>query len=111
MKARMRPAGKAKGNGGKGEHEGKGGGGVGRKGTRKLRWADCDEEVGARQGVAEGDWHKARKEQGIMWLDGSDEEQKDMRDQPEVRGVRCVDERRCGARRARSKKKKKSGTR
>ena len=66
--------GKGKGNGGKGEHEGKGGG-VGRKGTRKLRWADCEEEVGARQGVAEEEWHKARKEQGIMWLDGSDEEQ------------------------------------
>ena len=31
--------GKGKGNGEKGEHEGKGGG-VGRKGTRKLRWAD-----------------------------------------------------------------------
>ena len=45
-------------------------------GTRKLRWADCEEEeVGARQGAAEGEWHKARKEQGIMWLDGSDEEQ------------------------------------
>ena len=27
------------------------------------------------QGAAEGEWHKASKEQGIMWLDGSDEEQ------------------------------------
>ena len=44
-----------------------------KEGTRKLRWADCEE--GARQGAAEGEWHKARKEQGIMWLDGSDEEQ------------------------------------
>ena len=43
-------------------------------GTRKLRWADCEEE-GARQGAVEGEWHKARKEQGIMCLDGSDEEQ------------------------------------
>ena len=43
-------------------------------GTRNLRWADCEEEEGARQGAAEGEWHKARKEQGIMWLDGSDEE-------------------------------------
>ena len=39
-----------------------------------------------------------------MWLDGSDEEREDMEDQPEVRGVRCVDEWRCGARRARSRK-------
>ena len=45
-----------------------------KEGTRKLRWADCEEEEGARQGVTEGEWHKARKEQGIMWLDGSDEE-------------------------------------
>ena len=29
---------------------------------------------------------------------------KDMEDQPEVRGVRCVDEWRCGARRERSRK-------
>ena len=46
-----------------------------KEGTRKLRWADCEEEEGARQGAAEGEWHKARKEQGIMWLDGSYEEQ------------------------------------
>ena len=44
-------------------------------GTRNLRWADCEEEEGARQGAAEGEWHKSRKEQGVMWLDGSDEEQ------------------------------------
>ena len=46
-----------------------------KEGTRKLRWADCEEEEGARQGAAEGEWHKARKEQGIVWLDGSYEEQ------------------------------------
>ena len=87
--------GKGKGNGGKGEHASRKGKFRGKGvvkmvngydegeeadeekegGTRKLRWADCEEEVGARQGVAEGEWHKARKEQGIMWLDGSDEEQ------------------------------------
>ena len=69
--------GKGKGNGGKGEHGGKGDkGGKGHEGTRKLRWADCEEEEeGARQGAAEGEWHKARKEQGIIWLDGSDEDQ------------------------------------
>ena len=66
--------GKGKGNGGKGEHGGKGDkGGKGHEGTRNLRWADCEEE-GARQGAAEGEWHKSRKEQGVMWLDGSDEE-------------------------------------
>ena len=63
--------GKGKGNGGKGED-----GGKGHEGTRRLRWADCEEEEeGARQGAAEEEWHKARKEQGIMWLDGSYEEQ------------------------------------
>ena len=49
-----------------------------KEGTRTLRWADCEEEEeeeGARQGAAEGEWHKARKEQGIMWLDDSYEEQ------------------------------------
>ena len=47
-----------------------------KEGTRKLRWADCEEEEeGMRQGAAEGEWHQARKEQGIMWLDGSYEEQ------------------------------------
>ena len=90
--------GKGKGNGGKGEHGGKGDkGGKGHEGTRNLRWADCEEE-GARQGAAEGEWHKSRKEQGVMWLDGSDENGKDMEDQLKVRGVRCVDEWRCGAR-------------
>ena len=71
--------GKGKGNGGKGEHGGKGDkGGKGHEGTRKLRWADCEEEEeGARQGAAEGEWHKARKEQGIIWLDGSYEDQED----------------------------------
>ena len=84
--------GKGKGNGGKGEHASRKGR-FGRKGavkmvngddegeeadeekggTRNLRWADCEEE-GARQGAAEGEWHKSRKEQGIMWLDGGDEE-------------------------------------
>ena len=83
--------GKGKGNGGKGEHASRKGkfgrkgavkmvngddeGGEadeGKGGTRNLRWADCEE--GARQGAAEGEWHKSRKEQGIMWLDGSDEE-------------------------------------
>ena len=44
-------------------------------GTQNLRWADCEEDEGERQGAAEGEWHKSRKEQGIMWLDGSDEEQ------------------------------------
>ena len=65
--------GKGKGNGGKGEHGGKGDkGGKGHEGTRKLRWADCEEEEeGARQGAAEGEWHEAKKEQGIIWLDGS----------------------------------------
>ena len=69
--------GKGKGNGGKGEHGGKGDkGGKGHEGTRKLRWADCEEEEeGVRQGAAEGEWHKARKEQGIIWLDGSYEDQ------------------------------------
>ena len=68
--------GKGKGNGGKGEHGGKGeDGGKGHEGTRRLRWADCEEEEGARQGAAEGEWHRARREQGIMWLDGSYEEQ------------------------------------
>ena len=63
--------GKGKGNGGKGDK-----GGRGHEGTRKLRWADCEEEEeGARQGAAEGEWHKARKEQGIIWLDGSYEDQ------------------------------------
>ena len=39
--------GKGKGNGGKGEHGGKGeDGGKGHEGTRKLRWADCEEEEG-----------------------------------------------------------------
>ena len=85
--------GKGKGNGGKGEHasrKGKFGGKGAVKmvngddegeeadeemgGTRNLRWADCEEEEGERQGAAEGEWHKSRKEQGIMWLDGSDEE-------------------------------------
>ena len=58
--------GKGKGNGGKGEHGGKGDkGGKGHEGTRKLRWADCEEEEeGARQGAAEGEWHKARKGAG-----------------------------------------------
>ena len=84
--------GKGKGNGGKGEHASRKGrfGGKGavkmvngddegeeadeeKGGTRNLRWADCEEE-GARQGAAEGEWHKSRKEQGIMWLDGGDEE-------------------------------------
>ena len=65
--------GKGKGNGGKGEHasrkrkfRGKGavkmvnGDDEGEEadeekgGTRKLRWADCEEEAGARQGVARG---------------------------------------------------------
>ena len=47
-----------------------------KEGTRKPRWADCEEEEEeARQGAAEGERHKARKEQGIMWLDDSDEEQ------------------------------------
>ena len=68
--------GKGKGNGGKGEHGGKGeDGGKGYEGTRKPRWADYEEEERARQGAAEGEWYKARKEQGIMWLDGSYEEQ------------------------------------
>ena len=59
--------GKGKGNGGKGEHGGKGDkGGKGHEGTRKLRWADCEEEE-------EGE----RKEQGIIWLDGSYEDQED----------------------------------
>ena len=40
-----------------------------------------------------------------MWLDGSDEEQ-DMRDQPEVRGARRVDEWRCGARSKRNEEDK-----
>ena len=98
--------GKGKGNGGKGEHvrrKGK----FGRKGavkmvngddegeeadeekggTRNLRWADCEEEEGARQGAAEGEWHKSRKEQGIMWLDGSDEEQEGHGGS--TRGERC----------------------
>ena len=85
--------GKGKGNGGKGEHASRKGkfGGKGavkmvngddegeeadeeKGGTRNLRWVDCEEEEGARQGAAEGEWHKSRKEQGIMWLDGSDEE-------------------------------------
>ena len=84
--------GKGKGNGGKGEHASRKGrfGGKGavkmvngddegeeadeeKGGTRNLRWADCEEE-GAGQGAAEGEWHKSRKEQGIMWLDGGDEE-------------------------------------
>ena len=40
--------GKGKGNGGKGEHGGKGDkGGKGHEGTRKLRWADCEEEEGS----------------------------------------------------------------
>ena len=85
--------GKGKGNGGKGEHANRKGrfGGKGavkmvngndegeeadeeKGGTRNLRWADCEEEEGERQGAAEGEWHKSRKEQVIMWLDGSDEE-------------------------------------
>ena len=85
--------GKGEGNGGKGEHASRKGrfGGKGavkmvngndegeeadeeKGGTRNLRWADCEEEEGERQGAAEGEWHKSRKEQGIMWLDGSDEE-------------------------------------
>ena len=75
-----------------------------KEGTRKLRWADCEEEEGARQGVTEGEWHKARKEQGIVWLVAVLRNRKDMRDQPEMRGVSCVDEWRCGARNARCKK-------
>ena len=88
--------GKGKGNGGKGEHASRKGkfrgkeevkvvngddegeeAGEEKEGTRKLIRADCEEEEeeGARQGAAEGEWHKARNEQGIMWLDGSDEEQ------------------------------------
>ena len=85
--------GKGKGNGGKGEHaSGKGKfGGKGtvkmvngddqgeeadkeKGGTRNLRWADCEEEEGEGQGAAEGEWYKSRKEQSIMWLNGSDEE-------------------------------------
>ena len=59
--------GKGKGNGGKGEHGGKGEvGGKGHEGTRKLRWADCEEEEEGARGAAEGEWHKARKEQGIF---------------------------------------------
>ena len=48
--------GKGKGNGGKGEHGGKGeDGGKGHEGTRRLRWADCEEEEeGARQRTAGG---------------------------------------------------------
>ena len=61
-----------------------------KEGTRKLRWADCEDEEGVRQGAAEGEWHKARKEQGIMWLDGSYEEQEGH--EGSARGVRCVDE-------------------
>ena len=99
--------GKGKGNGGKGEHGGKGDkGGKGHEGTRKLRWADCEEEEeGARQGAAEGEWHKARKEQGIIWLDGSDEDQEGH--EGSAGGERCEvcgRLRRCGARRARSRK-------
>ena len=54
---------------------------------------------------AEGEWHKSRKEQGhyvVGWVVMRNGE--DMEDQPEGRGVRCVDEWRCGARRARSRK-------
>ena len=77
--------GKGKGNGGKGEHASRKGKFWGKGavkmvngddereeadeemgGTRNLRWADCEEEEGgARQGAAEGEWHKSRKEQGI----------------------------------------------
>ena len=46
-----------------------------KEGTRKPRWADCEEEEDARQGAGEGEWHKASKEHGIVWLDGSGEEQ------------------------------------
>ena len=74
-----------------------------KEGTRKPRWADCEEgEEKARQGAAEGDWHKARKKQGIMWLDGRDQLEE------KVKGVRCgrrqqVDEWRCRAKRGKSK--------
>ena len=48
-----------------------------KKGTRRLRWADCDDnEEEGRQEVAEEKWHKARKEQRIVkQIDCSDEEQ------------------------------------
>ena len=57
---------------------------------RKPRWADSEEEAEeVRQGAAEGEWHKARKEQGIMWLDGSDKEQDGQEGSARGRGERC----------------------
>ena len=99
--------GEGKGNGGKGEHACRGEGVSGKgavgmmkgddegeedeekKGTRRPRWADWDGEEEARQGTSEGKWHKARKEQGIIWLDGSDEEHEGQEGSAGGRGERC----------------------
>ena len=61
-----------------------------RRGARRPIWADWDdkEDAEVRQGVSEGKWHQARKEQGIMWLDGSDEEQEGQEGSAGGRGER-----------------------
>ena len=98
---------KGKGNGGKGEHacrgegfRGKGAAGmmkgddeVGedeeKKGSRRPRSADWDRVEEVRQGTSEGKWHKARTEQGSIWLDGSDEEQEKQEGSAKEKGERC----------------------
>ena len=115
--------GKGKGNGGKGEHASRKGkfGGKGavkmvngddegeeadkeKGGTRNLRWADCEEEEERdKEQQRESGTSQERSRALCGWM-AVMRNRKDMEDQPEVRGVRCVDEWRCGARRARSRK-------
>ena len=89
IKARTRPAGNSKGNGGKGEHEGKGGG-VGRKGTQQVENLEMDQK-GQRGRVASnvvaGGSHpqamsvpERRETRRMRWADCENDESRKKRD-------------------------------
>ena len=62
-----------------------------KKGTRRLRWVDCDDnEEEGRQEAAEEEWHKVRKEQRIVkLLVCSDEELEKQEEAAEEKEERC----------------------
>ena len=75
-----------------------------KEGTRKPRWADCEEEKKRDKEQQRESGIRQERSRALRGWMAVMRNRKGMRDQPEVRGVRCVDEWRCGARRARSKK-------